>query len=100
MDKLAWLDDRNLLFFCPGCKCAHYIPVGGSPGRSWEWNGSMDLPTFSPAIIFRGDDPAQRCHFEITEGAIRYLSGSYHQFSGRILRLPDWPGMLPKADTE
>lgn len=39
-------------FHCPGCECAHAFSV-----PRWNWNGSMDAPTFTPSLLCNRDDP-------------------------------------------
>lgn len=101
MPKLAWLDSSNLLFFCPGCKCPHYVRVSGS-GPLWEWNGSLEEPTLSPAATFNAHGEA-RCHFVITAGYIEFLSDSHHSLKGSRTPLPVWvdaPAAAPLYDFE
>lgn len=46
----------DYLWWCPGCGCGHGIWV--SPGQKlrWDWNGSLECPTFSPSVLVRGSD--------------------------------------------
>lgn len=76
--KLHRGTDHIFLFQCPGCDCLHYAD------ERWQWNGSLDKPTFTPSIVVEG------CHSFVTDGKIRYLSDCTHQLAGREIELPDW----------
>lgn len=92
MSILRETDQKTLLFFCPGCKCGHQVWVNGakSPsGGSWNWNGSMDKPTFSPSILVFANDPARRCHSYVRDGRIQFLTDSYHELSGATVSLEE-----------
>jgi hypothetical protein len=96
MPKLYWLDERNLLFHCPGCQKTHYVRIAG-PGPSWEWNGDMDVPTFNPSLIYNSqsmdsESANRRCHSYIREGSIEFLSDSQHGMARQHVPLPDWVG--------
>lgn len=79
-------------FWCPGCECAHGIHVKGSDSKvQWDWNGSMEKPTFSPSYLCGSKDfKERRCHSYIKEGKIQYLSDCYHKLKGQTVELPDW----------
>lgn len=98
-----------VMFYCPGCKSHHGPRVeGSSPGPLWGWNGSLDLPTFTPSILVRGtvpvtDDEVSRimngekvepkpfvCHSFVTDGMIQYLADSTHEFAGKTIEIPDF----------
>jgi len=87
---------RTLLFWCPGCKCAHVIPIGeGDPPR-WTYNDNPDKPTFRPSInvTYNGNDdyaPAV-CHSFVTDGMIEYLGDSTHHLAGQTVEIPPWEG--------
>lgn len=82
-----------LLFFCPGCKCAHLVPiVPGRPGFGvWSWNGSMDAPTFRPSILNGGKSVGSNiknvCHSYVTDGQIQFLGDSTHELAGKTVAL-------------
>jgi hypothetical protein len=84
-EKLHRLDDEQMIFFCPGCKCEHGVRIGGKGHPLWLWNGSMESPTFSPSINFVGV-----CHSFVINGTIQFLLGSSHSLSGRTVEIPDW----------
>jgi hypothetical protein len=62
-EKLHVLRDaapKVVVFYCPGCKGGHAIPVEGpnaaefsANGTVWGWNGSLECPTFTPSILVR-----------------------------------------------
>ena len=89
MAKLYWLDSCNLLFFCPGCKCAHYVRVAG-PGSVWGWNSNLESPSFSADVTFGAHTANHRCHFRIEQGAIEFFKDSQHTLSGLKVALPEW----------
>lgn len=97
------LYESRLIFFCPGCKSEHAIPVDGP--RAWQWNGSIDSPTLSPSILRKcgpwGDesvlpedfDPKTRmsiCHSFVKEGKIQFLSDCTHHMAGQTVELGDY----------
>ena len=47
MARCVRASDGNVLFWCPGCECAHAI--SDAPGR-WKFNGDLEAPTISPSI--------------------------------------------------
>lgn len=77
--------------WCVGCECSHGVPVPPAP-KAWQWNGSLELPTFSPSLNVRRPDPNApiKCHSIITNGRIQYLSDCLHKFAGQTLDLPEW----------
>ncbi len=106
--------DNGLVFFCPGCNCAHRIQHGAGPGPRWGWNGDCEKPTFSPSVLMtseRWDPPVTSenlaqwkaepwtqskikhvCHSFVTDGRIQFLSDSTHELAGQTVDLPCWPG--------
>lgn len=110
------------VFFCPGCKDHHQVWVG-QPGRpSWEFNGDMGRPTFSPSLLIttgcktsrhkpgdncwctynaeNPDQPApfkcERCHSFVRDGRIQFLTDCTHALAGQTVDLPD----LPNGESE
>ena len=102
MAKLHRMDDGHYAFHCPGCECAHLIPVAGSVQPVWGWNKSIDAPTFTPSIRvtfpanpdaveeFREWRKARCCHSFVTDGKIAFLGDSTHKLSGMMVLLPEW----------
>lgn len=87
-------EERALAFHCPGCGCAHVIPVSGP--KKWGWNGSSERPTFTPSIKTWGrQDKADLCHSFVTDGKIQFLGDSRHALKGQTVEIPDWDDELP-----
>lgn len=98
-------DSSNVSFYCYGCKYRHFIPINSkSFGPTWLWNESLESPTLSPSInvvIDRWEPPATPenpnpgvqhlvkyvCHSFVTDGKIKYLDDSTHEFAGQTLDL-------------
>lgn len=76
------------LFHCPGCKCAHRVPVNGL--YSWAWNGSENTPTLEPSLNYNMMDPATHCHSFVTEGRIQFLPDCFHALAGLTVDIPEW----------
>lgn len=76
---------RVYAFHCPGCEYGHNIEV-----PRWTWNGSLELPTFTPSLLVNKDFPAARCHSHITDGKIQFLSDCFHKLAGQTVDIPDW----------
>lgn len=77
------------LFYCPGCKTVHHYNVGRVKRPVWQFNGNMDLPTFSPSLLYPDKKP--RCHLFLTNGKIIYCGDCEHEFAGQTVDLPDIP---------
>lgn len=76
-------------YWCPGCKMLHRISVykhNEHTGAIWTWNGSYELPTFSPSVHIVG-----RCHSFVKDGTIQFLSDCKHDLAGITVDLPDIP---------
>lgn len=76
-------DKPEFLFFCPGCKCAHWFNT-----FRWKWNGDSNKPSVSPSILMEGGD--RRCHSFVKDGMIRFLSDCSHALKGQTVEIPDW----------
>ena len=95
--KLHYLGDDNLgprggklyLFHCPGCEETHPFEVDCAE-RGWQWNGSLESPTFTPSLLvnMRRDD--RRCHSFVTDGRIQFLPDCHHNLAGQTVELPNW----------
>jgi Family of unknown function (DUF6527) len=90
-------ETKVLAFHCEGCGYDHAFTVGpqnlantGNIRPRWNWNGSMEQPTFTPSLLCNGSDPAQRCHSFVTNGRIQFLDDSWHHLKGKTVDLPDW----------
>ncbi len=108
---------RDLVFYCPGCKETHAIPVGDQHGGAqWSYNGDAERPTFTPSILIKsghfashwkegdscwctwfkeeGEEPGfkcQICHSFVTHGRIQFLNDCTHELAGQTVDLPDYP---------
>jgi hypothetical protein len=100
---------RYASFFCPGCDEYHgpIVEKGTRPVPVWEWNGSLNTPTFSPSIRVQGtvpltEDEYQRvrrgehvepkprlCHSFVRDGRIEFLSDCTHALAGQTVDLPE-----------
>lgn len=94
--KLVPLNDgHNIVgyyFWCPGCKELHRFRTAGAPGTgpTWDFNGNIDVPTFTPSLRMRG---AITCHLNLNNGYITYHSDCAHELRDQTVELPD----IPKA---
>ena len=89
----------NVLFECPGCGCLHSVATEkpNGMGAQWTWNGSEELPTFSPSVLVRydkgvSDKPALDgvCHSFVKDGMIQFLGDCTHKLANKTVPLPDW----------
>lgn len=85
----------GLGFDCPGCGLVHIVWTAASKPVRWEWNGSMESPTFSPSLLVTcqwGDPPSGiRCHSFVQSGRIEFLSDCTHALRGQTVELPEVP---------
>lgn len=95
----------RIAIWCPACDCAHAVRVKPAP-NPWEWNESLERPTFTPSILCRTPypknapyrpahlkptDEAHICHSFVTDGKIRFLGDCTHAMAGKTVDLPAWP---------
>jgi len=80
-------------FYCPGCKCEHYIAVSNNDCGFpvWQWNGDTTKPTISPSIKveYHGADKDTVCHSFIRNGKIQYLNDCTHELTGKTVDMVD-----------
>lgn len=82
-------------FWCPGCKEHHGVWVKSNPnpvtGATWDFNGNMEKPTFSPSILLTWGPgmPDKRCHLFIRDGQLQYCGDSSHEFAGKTVDMVD-----------
>ena len=74
--------EKRVCFWCPGCKCGHWVRVAGTAGV-WGFNGNFDKPTFAPSILCKSG--ASVCHSHVTDGSIQFLADCTHEFAGKIV---------------
>lgn len=76
------------MFLCPGCGNYHTPKtLADGKGFTWEFNGDLISPTFSPSLLFTEHD--QICHSFVTAGEIHFYHDSTHNLKGRTVRLFD-----------
>ena len=96
---------NELAFFCPGCKCKHFLndKLTTIPELTqrhiWVFNNNFERPTIQPSYLTRGyrlnpetekyDIETDRCHSFITDGMIQFLSDCQHEMAGLTVELPD-----------
>ncbi|MEN6550020.1 MAG: DUF6527 family protein [Armatimonadia bacterium] len=98
MAKLKLLSENcgYYAFMCPGCGSDHgyytkpHQNHAGRPGPVWEWNGSLEKPTFTPSLLINAPWPERRCHLHLTEGQIHYCPDCHHQLAGQTVECPEW----------
>jgi hypothetical protein len=82
-------ENGSVLIWCPGCGFAHAIRVEGD--KKWEWNGSLERPSFQPSLKCEWDDGPERtpkcCHSVITDGFIDFCPDSTHALRGQRVAL-------------
>lgn len=89
--KIYDIDDvqKQVHFYCPGCKDDHAIHVGGP--EDWTWNADVDNPTVSPSILAYPNHRHGRCHSFIKGGKWQFLSDCDHELKGQTVDVPEWP---------
>lgn len=75
-------DGSSVLIMCPGCNTGHVFD------NRWNFNGSLELPTFTPSMLVEGSPAGSRCHSYVTNGRIQFLGDSTHKLSGQTVDLP------------
>jgi len=68
--------------YCPGCRQTHRFD------SRWTFNGSLELPTFTPSLLYESGDTGGRCHSYVTNGQIYFLPDSGHALAGKTVELP------------
>lgn len=86
MSKIFIKGDQ-FYFLCPGCNQFHSV------NKSWEFNGDVEKPTFSPSILVT-NNVGLRCHSFVTNGKIQFLGDCVHELKGQTVELPDIDGLL------
>lgn len=104
MPRVERWGSHMMVFHCPACGYGHPfytsaptdedgVPItrkDGSRWPTWQWNGSLDRPTFTPSLVVHGDPPkTPRCHSFVTDGKIQYLDDCTHAFAGQTIDLPE-----------
>ena len=82
------------MFWCPGCKCGHYVRLGATKqdpqGPIWQWNQNKEKPTFNPSVKTKG---VILCHLLIKDGMIQFCSDCQHKLAGQTVPMVDMDKM-------
>lgn len=78
-------EQKTLLFWCPGCKCAHPYTY-----PRWSWNGSFVKPTFAPSLLCHPNAMHGRCHLFMRDGMIEFCNDCDHELKGQTVEAVDW----------
>lgn len=91
----AFLEGSLLVYYCPGCKYEHSVPVNTTQHvkGSWLWNGDVDKPTLTPSVRHYYTKPkggeVTTCHYHLREGVLDYCGDSQHVLKGQKIALPN-----------
>lgn len=91
-------------FFCPGCQCAHSVPVadenyfrGVDGSTPWTISDAASIlagrPTLSPSLLTTNGQ-GRTCHSFVREGQIQFLNDCTHPLAGVTVPLPLMPEWL------
>jgi len=58
---------------------------------SWQFNGDLENPTFSPSFKHSWGSLNKVCHYILTAGQLNYCSDSTHALAGKTVPLPSLP---------
>lgn len=88
--RLSDVGETLVIVHCPGCDIGHPFRVRSSTSKrpSWDWNGSLDTPTFSPSMLVNKHDPDKRCHSFVRDGKIQFLGDCWHDLKNTTVDLP------------
>lgn len=99
MPKLIRLDsvggtEVSLAFYCPGCCIWHSFRIKSEMGNpTWEWNGSMEKPTFPLSLLVNKNQDHSasypRCHLFVRDGKIQFLSDCTHGLAGMTVEMEE-----------
>lgn len=77
-------------FHCPACGYGHPFHVREDGKRpSWQFNGDMQRPTFTPSLRVNGYGQYPDCHLNLTDGKLQYHADSTHALAGQTIDLPE-----------
>lgn len=108
---MALLDEQEdgyFIYWCQGCNKHHGVWTSNNSNPRWDWNGSLEKPTFSPSLLHRGVTYEKNergipdlktmkemvCHVFITDGKIQYLNDCTHELAGRTVEMQHLKGVL------
>ena len=81
----------HVLLKLPGPLQRRMLPIRPEANPHWTWNGDLNKPTLKPSILsttYNGDIKI-RCHSFVTDGQVKFLTDSTHEFAGQTLDLLD-----------
>lgn len=96
--RIHYMGDGNIgprggalyVFHCPACQYGHPFEVNAPNGQGWTWNGSLELPTFTPSLLVHGSETTPKCHSFVADGRIQFLADCTHGMAGQTVDIPDW----------
>lgn len=81
-------------FHCPGCGHLHVYHTEHPRGHTWNFNGDLEKPTFTPSLLNTAPDHAnpkqRRCHLFVTNGNIVYCGDCTHDYAGKTIPMVDY----------
>lgn len=82
-------EHERIYYKCPGCKHLHSV----CPKR-WNWNGSLESPTFSPSVrhFYQHHETNQEitiCHYFVKDGNIQFCGDCEHELKNQIVPLSE-----------
>lgn len=90
LDKETEEGEIFKIFYCPGCRVFHLIQLNIAFDPHFSWNGDNKKPTFTPAYRLKDEFSDETlCHVAISNGRLRYMSDSKHQFAGFIIEMKE-----------
>ncbi len=78
-------DWKHILWHCDGCNTMHAVPVKGTKGPIWDWNGSLTSPTLSPSVSTKREGLC--CHIFMRNGVVEFLSDCTHDKANKQIPL-------------
>lgn len=87
MGRLEVNGHAGVVFYCPGCRVFHRVPIAGPNG--WRFSGDMVRPTLEPSLLtsYRwGESQELRvCHLLLRHGELEFLGDSTHDLAGQTI---------------
>jgi Family of unknown function (DUF6527) len=77
-------------FECPGCGAEHTYLTDKTQKPCWDFNGSLNVPTFWASMRVRTRS-CPCCHFFVTDGRIAFEKDSTHALAGITVDMPEIP---------
>lgn len=103
MPKLSPIEENDQIvgyfFDCPGCQGGHAVHIkphkNPVSGASWDYNGNINKPSFTPSILSKvsfsqgSNKPEGICHIYVTNGQIQFLSDCTHSLAGKTVDMEE-----------